>query len=238
MTRLIALLLCLVLEAPVYAAAPTYDTASSDSTGTTSTSHSHTFAAGTNLALIFVTQLDAAPAAVVGVTVAGQAATLVTGCARTQSTLRTEIWYYLSPPSGAQTVAADTSGTTTDATFTSVISLSGAATSSTFSTCVLDGTSDSTVTITGITTTVNDFVVGVTSASGSRTCSAEATSPVSTERVEGNNGGNVTQCVYTEAGGASTTDININLSASVTHADVGVAVRGAADAVGALRRRL
>lgn len=216
-----------ILPSYALAAVPIFDAAATDNTGTTATSHDHTVAADANLLLIFVSQLDTAPAAVVGVTVEGSAATLITGCAKTQGVVRTEIWYYLNPPTGAGvTVAVDTSGTATDATMTGTMSIKGVDTSNPFGTCSTDGTTDSSVDINNITTTLNDLVVIGVSANSTASCSADATSPVSTERFDANNGGNLGGCGYTENGASPTTDMRVDLSGSLTHAEVAVAVHG------------
>src|SRR5690349_3910320 len=107
MRGVVRLLLALVLSAPTAGwAAITLDT-SSASGGTTSTSHSHTVAADANIAIICTAQreLGAAVQPSSSVKIGGEDAILLSAGIASTNGLRAEIWYKLSPLTGAQTVA-------------------------------------------------------------------------------------------------------------------------------------
>lgn len=229
MKRLLLALCFVVLSVPVEAAV-TFD-AVATGTGTNTTTHDHDIAADANLIVIGISYLDGdgTPEAVEGVTVGGQAASLVTGCVRSQGTVRTELWALVNPPTGdTVSVVVDLNGGGTDNMIAGSISFKGAATSSTFGTCDVDGTADSTVnTIIDLPSTTNDMAVLVTTAAGVRTFSDSGTAPTSDERYDTTTGTNVSGAGYTEVGGASEVDLLVNLSSSATHADVGVVINAA-----------
>ena len=121
---LILLAISLFIASPVWAAI-TFDVASS-SGGTTSTSHSHTVAADANIAIICVSQREQGAAVVApsSVTIGGEAATSLSSSTSAAGGQRADLYYKLSPLTGAQTVAV-TGGAGTDRMVTGVMTFKG-----------------------------------------------------------------------------------------------------------------
>lgn len=235
--RLIVLLLVLWAPAPLWAAI-TVDTVSG-SGGTTSTSHSHTVAADANLVMACVVEREdgLAVAQATSVTIGGQAMTALPSGAGVNSTtrLRAEWFYRLAPSTGAQTVAV-TGGAGTDRMVTTVITLKGAAQSSTFNTpSVLGSTAAGTnVDLNSIASAVGELglLCGISRVE-TVTPSPDAATPVSTELIEQpfNSGGTSTLgFIYSEDGASPTIDMRVDLSGNEIWAVSGVSVRAAAAA--------
>jgi hypothetical protein len=202
-----------------------YDTASS-STGVSCTSHSHTFASHANLAIIIASLRDGGgpPSSVSSITVAENNATLIAGCAGSSGNARIEMWYHLKHPRGAQTVVV-TVGGTIDQMVTGVIFLIGAATSSTFGTCVTSLSSGTNVDVYSISSALGELGVMGLATNAAPTCAPDATAVVSDERYDTANGANIKGCGYTEPGAAGTINIRADLGASNSFAAAGVSVR-------------
>lgn len=235
------LLLCALL-APTVGWAQIAVDATSSGEGTTSTSHSHTFASG-SIALICtgLRAPDGTAAAVSSVTVGGSAATLLTTANEVgTNAMRVEMWYHLSPGTGAQTVAATYNASTTRA-LTQVISLTGVSTTSTFNGTATDQGAATNADVNAIASAVGELGVlcGV-GRTNTTTVSADATAPVSTEQLETSHtqSSSFTSFLYTEAGASSTIDMRVDLSASVQFAAIGASVRPVNGvSFGPLRRR-
>ena len=239
------LVLSLLVPIPVWAAI-TFDTASS-SGGTTSTSHSHTVAADANIAIICLWQRDTGTGASQssGVTIGGQAATFLIGVNNSTNALRSDLWYKLSPPTGAQTVAAS-GGATVSRMVTGVMTFKNVAQTGTFNTAASVGSTGVTTNadLNSIASAVGEMVV---LCGGDRvqtvTPSPDATVPVSTERFElgFDSGGTTTLGFgYTEDGASPTVDMRIDLSgAGDLYALTAVSMRelAATTLFGPLRRR-
>ena len=229
--RLLFIPFLLLLSSPAWSAV-TFDTFStSTEIADDILTHNHTFAATANLAVVIVGIRDGAssPVAVSSVTVGGQAATLVPGCAINASptTVRVEMWALVSPPTGVQSVSADASGGggTNDEMAMSVLSFIGAATSNTFGTCVTLGATTAAVDLNSIGSAVGEMGVLGLAANAGPTCSADATSPVSTERTEVTVPANITNCSYTEDGAATSINMLVDLGTSQRVAAVAVSIR-------------
>lgn len=204
------------------------DTTSSGE-GTISTSHSHTFAAG-SIAIICpgMRAPDGTVAAVSSVTVDGSNATLITAQNEVgTAAMRVEMWYHLSPGTGSKTVAVTYNASTTRA-LTQVISLTGVAASSVFGAASTAQASNSNVDINSIASAVGELGIACGVArTNTTTASADATSPVSTEELETSHTGasSFTSYLYSEAGAATSINMLIDLSVASQHAAIGVSVR-------------
>jgi hypothetical protein len=240
-------LLVLLLLLPTYAgAAITFDTASG-SGGLSSTSHSHTVAADANIAIICTAQRETglAVAQSTSVTIGGQAADgMLVGVNNSTNNVRAELWYKLSPLTGAQTVAV-TGGAGTDRMVTTVMTWKNVAQTSTFNTAASIGStaSGTNADLNGIASAVGEMAVLCGSVRVlTATPSPDATAPVSTERIEqGFDSGGTTHMGfgYSEDGAASTVDMRIDLAGSETWALVAASMRevAASSTSGYLKRR-
>ena len=213
------LVILFLLPDPLWAAI-TLDT-STASGGTTSTSHSHTVAADANIAIICVAQREdgLAVAQSTSVTIGAQAATLLSAGVNSTNRVRAEIWYRLSPLTGAQTVAA-TGGAGTDRMVTGVMTFKNVAQSATFNTPSSLGSSAAStdINLDSIASAVGELVVlcGQTRIQ-TVTPAPDPTAPVSTEVFEQgfDSGGTTTLGFgYTEAGSTSSVNMRIDLSAN------------------------
>ena len=221
MLRFITALVLLLIPSWAWAAI-TFDAASS-AEGTTSTSHSHTIASDANIVVICVVMRDgggAVEAITTAPTVGGQNASLVTGAVRTltaNNSRRVEMWYKLAPPTGSQTIAV-TSPAVTDQTLTGVLSYKSVAQSSTWGTAsVAEGGSNSDIDLFNIVSAVNEMGVmcGATQNAGTpATFTADANTPVSTERLDvaHSTGSTMSLGMYEETGTASNFDMRMNSS--------------------------
>jgi hypothetical protein len=178
----------------------------------------------------------------VSVTIGGQAATFLDGVNNSTNALRVELWYKLSPLTGAQTVAV-TPDATTDRMVTGVMTFKNVAQTSTFNTPSTLGSSASgtDADLDSIASAVGELAVlcGQSRVLTS-TPSPDATAPVSTERYElgFDSGGTTTMGFgYTEDGASPTINMRIDLATSELWALVGVSMRPLATDIGYLKRR-
>ena len=219
--RYFILTLAMMCSAPQGWADVTYGTASSD-TGTTQTSQSHTIAADENAIVIFVgvRDEDGTADAVTSVTVGASSATLIAGCTATVGIIRVEAWGLLNPPTGAQTIVAN--GVNSEQMSASALSFKGAGS---FSACVTDTFSgEFAVDTDGISSSATAIAVQGLTFSGTTTCDPDATAPTSTERLDFDDGVNISGCAYTEAGASPTVDIRVDLGAARTGAALGLSI--------------
>jgi hypothetical protein len=234
----------LFLLLPSYSwAAITLDVASS-SGGTTSTSHSHTVAVDANIAIICISQRDqgGAVTAPSAVTIGGENATSLSSSTSAAIGQRADLYYKLSPLTGAQTVAV-TGGAGTDRMVTGVMTFKNVAQTSTFNTASTGTGVNTTAYVDSIASAVGELVVmcgGVRVLTS--TPSPEATAPVSTEQFElGFDSGGTTTLGYgyTEAGDSPTINMRVTLSASETWVAVAASMRevAASSTFGHLKRR-
>jgi hypothetical protein len=232
MKRFLFLIVSLLLLASQASAAITFDAASS-SEGTTSTTHNATIAADANIAIVCVALREnnaGNPQQSTGVTVGGAAATLlVASNSGASNPGRIELWYKLAPSTGTVSVVA-TGDATTDEMVTGVLTFKGVAQTSTFNTATsaLSSAGSANMDVDSIASALGEMGVlcgyGRTSTT---TASADATSPVSTERYEDNQGatGGLVGVGYTEDGAASTINMRVDLSASVQWAAAAVSMK-------------
>lgn len=228
MLRLLLTLVLTLITTQAWAAHITTDVVNCTQTGTDSTSGDCTVAADAKLALIIVGLRDGggAVSSVNSVTVEGQAASLISGCAAGTGQVRTEIWQLASPPTGAgTTIAVSATGGTIDQMVTGLITLKNTALSNIFGVCGTGAANSANADINSLASSTNDLAVMGVTVNGNRTCAPDATSPVSTEQYDAANGVNMHSCGYTEVGTSPTVDMRVDLSASDNHAEVAVSVR-------------
>lgn len=233
MRRLLLIGLCTLL-APIWAqAAITIDATSSVSSAppATTTSHSHTIASDANFVAVCVVsrEFGLSVGAVSSVTVGGVSASLASRAQSANANVSAELWYVVSPPTGAQTIAV-TNAAQNDRTLTVAISLKGVATSSTLGTPVPVGDSAASVDVNvdAIASAVDELglLCGVGRVN-TTTVSADAAAVVSTEQIEVAHSDSTSMVgyIYTEAGAAPTIDMRVDLSTSERWAAVGVSVK-------------
>lgn len=199
----------------------------------TEASLSHTAAADATLALVCVTERDTTATMGAGpsVTYAGNAMTLVDGATQTQgSFLKSSLFYYVSPPSGSQTINV-TASTNSDREVVSAITLKGTATTSIFNTAGTMGSEGTTnIDIDSLASAVGEFAV-MCGAQSTNTpnVSADATAPVSDEQVEADHtdGIGLTHFIYTEAGATTSIDMRVDSDSSQRTSAVAVSIRPA-----------
>ena len=238
---LIVLLVLMFVPAHSWAAI-TFD-ASTTMEGLTTTSGNATIAADANVALICLAQRDTNSSGITAntasVTVGGEAATQLSGvCSDSCGALAVRaVWFYkLAPATGTVAIAA-TSDTGTDRIVTGVVSYKGVAQTSTFNTPGTNSsTSSAAMDVDSLASAIGELGVLCGAISGSGTTpSADATVPVSTERVDTahTNATSVRVTTYEEAGDTSTINMRVDLSASVRWAAVAASMResGAAASV-------
>lgn len=242
------LLLLLLLLAPTFGyAAVTVDTTSSGegiSATTATSSHSHTIAADANLVVVCLAERDTDAGGITAdtasVTVGGASATKLNAVTNPDATSRGVFFYKLAPATGSQTIAV-TADTGTNRLTTGVISLKGAAQTSTFNTSSTNSSNTGTdADLNGIASAVGEFVVLCgSSVTAAASASPDATAPASTEQLDVANSDStsIRVWVYTEDGAASTTDIRVDLASGNRWTMVGVAVRQLSSAFGPMRRR-
>lgn len=235
-----------ILSLPSYAhAAITIDAATTGhAINGTNISISHTGAADATLALACVTERDSATnnlGAGPSVTYGGNAMTLVSGATITTGTrVKASLFYYLSPPSGAQTVEL-TESTNANRYSMTAITLKGTAGTSTFNTAGTYGDATSTnINIDGLASSAGEFALmcGMQHTQAS-TVSPDATSPVSTEylEVDHTDSTSFTHYIYTEAGASPSIDMRVDSDTSSYSAAVAVSIRPLTSEFGVLRRR-
>ena len=187
-------------------------------------------AADANIAIICVSQREQGAAVVApsSVTIGGEAATSLSSSTSAAGGQRADLYYKLSPLTGAQTVAV-TGGAGTDRMVTGVMTFKGVAQTSTFNTASTGTAVDASADLNGIASAVNELVVmcGAVRVLTS-TPSPDATAPTSDERYElgFDSGGTTTLGFgYTEAGASPTVDMRVDLSVSETWAAVAASMR-------------
>lgn len=237
--RVLAVLLSLSLASPAWAAI-TFDAASS-AEGTTSTSHSHTFAANANIAIICtgIRENGQGAAEASSVTVDGAAATFLSGSgASPDNIIRNGIWYKLAPTTGTVTVAV-TGATGTDFLVTGVMSFIGVAQSSTFNTVgTLAGTGTN-VNINSLASAVGEMgVMCGANLSEVFTVAPDPGTPVSVEQFERHHATStsLTGYGYTEDGAATSINMQADVSSSVNLAAAAVSMRPLGSGVASRRR--
>ncbi len=209
----------------------------------TNISTSHTGAADATLALACVTERDTAFTMGAGpsVTYGGNAMTLVSGATQTQATrVKSSLFYYVSPPSGAQTVNM-TRSTNANRYMMSVLTLKGTALVNIFNTAGTFGSDAATnIDIDSLASASGEFAVmcGLQQ-TNTPVISPDATSPVSTERaeVDHTDSTGLTHFVYTEDGAVTSINMRVDSDTSVYTSAVAVSIRPAASTFGVLRRR-
>lgn len=240
MRRVVLSLIFCLLTTPVWAAITIDGTPSFgggiNGTGDPDVSFSHTSTAPT-LALACIAEratgsnMGAGPASV---TYGGNAMTLVPGATQTQGSLmKTSIFYYVSPPSGSQTVAMNAS-TNSNRYMMSVITLAGTATTSIFNTAGTNGAASGTnLDVDGLASAVGEFAVACgAQETNSPAFSADATSPVSTEQVDEDmtsiDAIGLSHFIYTEDGAATSIDMRVDSTVSQDWSMSAVSIRPAA----------
>ncbi len=223
-TLYLTLTLCL-LTSPAWAA-PTFDAASS-SEGTTSTSHDQTVAADANIIIVCLAIRDTAGAVqpATAVTVEGAAATFLVGASN--AVIRTELWYKLAPTTGVGVTIAATGDATTDAMVTGAMSFKAVAQSSTFNTAASATGSSADVDVVTIASAVGEMVAYCGAGQHlSATYSADAATPVSTERYEDLHSGLALGGFgYTEDGAATSINIRVDATTIINFAAVAGSMR-------------
>lgn len=198
----------------------------------------HTGAADATLALACVTERDSSTnniGAGPSVTYGGNAMTLISGATVTAGTrIKASLFYYLSPPTGAQTVAYTRSTNANRYTMTA-ITLKGTAGANTFNTAgTYSSTASTNIDIDGLASAVGEFAImcGLHYTQAS-TVSPDATSPVSTEylEVDHTDSTSFTHYIYTEDGAATSIDMRVDASVSNYAAAVAVSIRPEAAAI-------
>lgn len=232
----------LLLSAPAWAAIA-FD-AQSTAEGTTDATAAHTFSGSANFAYICVGVRDSggAVAAPTGVTVDGNAATLVANALNPNDVVLASVWRYNNPPTGTVNVIA-TGAAGTDFTLIAVRSYSGVYAAGPVGTPVefepLGETTNIDANAIGSETGQLGLLCAVARKGTSNiTFSADATAPVSTERADfthSSGSAQISLAVYDEDGASSSIDMRINGSESVATAAVGVSL--IPDPAGATRRR-
>lgn len=241
---LLALLLCV----PSWVdAAVTVDTTSSGegiSATTATSSHSHTIAADANLVIVCLAERDSdaggLTADTASVTVGGASATKLNAVTNPDATSRGVFFYKLAPATGSQTIAV-TADTGTNRLTTGVISLKGAAQTSTFNTSSTNSSNTGTnADLNGIASALGEFVlVCGSSVTAAASATPDATAPTSTEQLDVANSDStsIRVWIYTEDGAASTTDIRVDLASGNRWTTVGSSIRPLSAAFGPLRGR-
>lgn len=235
MKRLLIILL-LLLPLPVHAAITIDAISTDDGMNGGNIIISHTAAADATLALVCASDRDttentlgANPTA----TYAGNAMTAVPGAIGTYSdTMRSSMFYYVSPPSGASNIELNESASS-DRYVMSVITLKGTATTDIFNTASATGASSASADIDGLASAVGEFAVMCGAIrTNTPTVSPDATSPVSTEQVEYDHPDaiGITHFVYTEDGAATSINMRVDISASQWWAAAAVSIRPAVSA--------
>lgn len=206
---------------------------------------SHTGAADATLALVCVTErsatntLSGSPTLTYG----GNSMTLVSGATINQSSrVQAELYAYVSPPSGSQTVNF-TRSTNSDRYIMSVITLKGTASSNIFNTAGTFGSTGATnINIDGLASSSGELAIlcGI-QATNAPVVSPDATAPTSTEQIEVDHtdGTGLTHFVYTEAGASSSINMRVDSDTSQYTAAVAVSIlpAGGGSSFGIMRRR-
>lgn len=244
--RSFGFLLCLLLSPLPAFAAIVEDHVSCCGEGTTSATFNATVSSGASIAVACVFERDSggAVAAPSGVTINGEAMTLVTGASHAQGgVMHASMWYKLSPASGTPEVIA-TAGAGTDFTVVGVISFTGVAQTDTWNTATTVGSIATNIDLDSLASAVGEVGVmcgSVRENTGETvTASADATAPVSLERYDYPHTTDIsgTAFAYTEAGAVTSINMRVDISLSRQFAAVGASMRAAADtSTGPLRRR-
>lgn len=195
-----------------------------------------TFGASANIAIVCLSMREGGSAVqpATAVSVGGNAATFLVGVNNANGLMRAEIWYYLSPAAGLTSVTS-TMDATTDRNQIGVVSFSGVAQTSTFNTTGTNQATSTNMDVDSLASALTEVAVLCGSArrgTAATTAAADATSPVSTERIDEAHSqatsGSI--MVYTEDGAASTINMRVDLSESVQWAAVAVSMRALASA--------
>lgn len=209
----------------------------------------HTGAADATLALACVSERDSATGnlgAGPSVTYNGVSMTLVPGATViANSRAKSSLFYILSPPSGAQTVAM-TRSTNANRYSMSVLTLKRTALVSTFNTAAtFSSTSSANIDIDGLASASGEFAVmcGM-QVSNAPIISPDATAPVSTEQVDVDHTDStgLSHFVYTENGASTSINMRVDTDTTATTtlptAAVAVSIRPEGTvSFGVLRRR-
>lgn len=170
-------------------------------------------------------------------TYGGNTMTLVTGATQTQATrVKTSLYYYVSPPSGSQTVALATVSTNSNRYMMSVMTLAGTATTSIFNTAGTNGgDSGQNLDVDGLASAVGEFAVACgLQSTNAPVFSADATSPVSTEQLDedmtATDSIGLSHFVYTEDGAATSINMRVDSTVSQYWSMVAVSIRPAVTA--------
>lgn len=233
-------LLLLLLPSPLWAAIAYVGQTTAEAESGAAPTLNHTFGSGSNKIAIIVRCLrenGGAVAADTAVpTLGGNNTTQIgSGVTNGNNVVRVELYYYLNPPSGSQSIVSSPDATT-DRNQTAVLEYTGVAQSSTFGTAVTAQTASTNMDVNSIGSAVNEL--GILAGCARRgpvadtTASADATSPVSTERIDDPHSGEsntATIIAYEEAGAATSINMRVDLSEAVQWAAMGVSMRPAAD---------
>ncbi len=201
---------------------------------------SHNFGSGAHTIAIVVRcirETGGAVAADTAVpTLGGNNMTQITGVTNSGNVVRAEMYYYLSPGSGSQSIVSFPAATT-DRNQTTVLEYTGVAHTSTFGTPVTAQGSTVDINVDSISSAVGELgILGAclrrSTVSPPSTVSADAATPVSTERVDvaHSQTTSTTIAAYEEAGAATSIDMRIDSNDAVQYAAIGVSMRAAADA--------
>lgn len=237
-------ILLLLLHSPVWAAITIDGTPSFgggiNGNGTPDISFSHSSTAPT-LSLACVAERDVSGAALGAATsvptYAGNNMTLVPGATQNQGgVMKTSLYYYVSPPSGSQTVTLPTVSANADRYMMSVITLAGTATTDIFNTAGTNGAATGTnLDVDSLASAVGEFAVACgAQETNTPAFSADATSPVSTEVVDEDmasiDGIGLSHFIYTEDGAATSINMRVDSTGNVDWSMVAVSIRPAASA--------
>lgn len=239
---IILLIGSLLSPIPALAAAALDATSFSSSGTSAATNHNHTFSGTNRLALVCRAVRDISGAVAIDAaapTINGVSMTHLAGVTHNGNVVRADLYYMLNPPAGSQAVVTSPNAAT-DRHVTGVVSYSGVAQSSTFNTpkTTAVGLTSADVDIDTLASAVTEVAVMCISQRGSVTFSADATTPISTERIDvaqAGDGNSVTLGLYEEDGAATSIDMRVNSTTSSQVAAVAVSIRAAAETGGGRR---
>lgn len=226
-------LLCLLWANPSWAAI-TEDAQSTCEGTTTTATCSHTFAATAKIALICVGIRESGGAAAIptGVTVDGNAATSVASRVEPNNVVAVRLFYYLNPPTGTANVVA-TGAAGTDFILTAVRSYNGVDTADALNTPA-NSTSlsaSANMDVDSLPSAINQLGVlcGVSrKGTANITYTADATTPVSTEKVDlthTSGSSQISLAMYEEAGDTTSINMRVDQSESTQNAAVAVSLK-------------
>jgi len=229
--------------------APSFDTQCTGE-GTTSATCDATVASDANIAIVCVAGRDSGGAVqpAVSASVEGQAATFLAGITNAGNVIRVDLFYKLSPITGANVTASATADSANEFTIVGMMTFKTVAQTSTFNTeKTAQGVTENAADINTLASAVGELGVlcgaGRTATGTASIVEPDPTSPVSTERFDHEYTGTDTAVRgwgYTEAGAASSIDMRVDYDedASTQWATAAVSMRPLADsAAGFLRRR-